>query len=79
MKDTIITVRQKKIELITLLVCFIVANLCNLYAIVTYETPFTELITSVFYVLTFTVMLYVVWTALRLLFYGIKRIFIKNK
>ncbi|MDR0895710.1 MAG: hypothetical protein LBN06_10505 [Prevotellaceae bacterium] len=79
MKDTIITARQKKIELITLLMCFVVANLCNLYAIIEYGTPFSELITSIFYVLIFTVVLYVVWTAVRLLFYRIKSIFIQNK
>ena len=30
MKDTVLTARRKKIELITLLVCFIIANLANL-------------------------------------------------
>ncbi len=30
MKDTIVTARRKKIELITLLVCFVVSNLLHL-------------------------------------------------
>ncbi len=30
MKDTIVTARRKKIELITLLVCFVVSNLLKL-------------------------------------------------
>ena len=34
MKDTIVTARRKKIELITLLVCFVVSNLIHLYAII---------------------------------------------
>ena len=34
MKDTIVTARRKKIELITLLVCFVVSNLLHLYAII---------------------------------------------
>ena len=37
MKDTIVTARRKKIELITLLVCFVVSNLIHLYAIIAYH------------------------------------------
>lgn len=48
MKDTIVTARRKKIELITLLVCFVVSNLIHLYAIIAYHAPFTEMITSIF-------------------------------
>ncbi len=51
MKDTIVTARRKKIELITLLVCFVVSNLIHLYAIIAYHAPFTEMITSIFYLL----------------------------
>ena len=47
MKDTIVTARRKKIELITLLVCFVVSNLIHLYAIIAYHAPFTEMITSI--------------------------------
>ena len=47
MKDTIVTARRKKIELITLLVCFVVSNLLHLYAIIAYHAPFTEMITSI--------------------------------
>jgi len=43
MKDTIVTARRKKIELITLLVCFVVSNLIHLYAIIAYHAPFTEM------------------------------------
>ena len=32
MKDTILTARRKKTELITLFLCFIIANLVNLYS-----------------------------------------------
>ena len=39
MKDTIVTARRKKIELITLLVCFVVSNLLHLYAIIAYHAP----------------------------------------
>ena len=54
MKNTVITARRKKIELLTLLVCFIIGNLANLYAIISYKTPFSEMLTSIFYVLAFS-------------------------
>lgn len=79
MKDTIITARRKKVEFITLLICFIVANLVNLYAIIAYHAHFKELITSIFYIIIFTFVLYVFWSILRILFYGIKGLFLKKK
>lgn len=75
MKDTVLTARRKKIELITLLVCFILANLANLYAIIAYRTRWEEMITSIFYVCIFTVALYAVWAILRILFYTVKSVF----
>ena len=39
MKDTIVTARRKKTELITLLICFVVSNLLHLYAIIAYHAP----------------------------------------
>jgi cytochrome b len=79
MKDTVITARRKKIELITLLVCFVVANAFNLYAIIAHNTSYLELLTALGYVLLFTLALYVAWSAVRLLFYGLKRLFSKNQ
>ena len=54
MKDTVLTARRKKIEIITLLVCFVLANLVNLYAIITYHRSMMEMITSIFYIIIFT-------------------------
>ena len=79
MKDTILTARRKKTELSTLFLCFIIANLVNLYSIFTYNTPLTEMITSFFYVLIFSVALYIIWSLLRILFYGITALFKKKK
>ena len=79
MKNTVITARRKKIELLTLLACFIIGNLANLYAIISYETPFSEKLTSFFYVLAFSGVLYVFWTILRILFYGIRSLFLKKR
>lgn len=79
MKNTVITARRKKIELLTLLACFIIGNLANLYAIISYETPFSEMLTSFFYVLAFSGVLYVFWTILRILFYGIRSLFLYKR
>ena len=79
MKYTVITARRKMIELLTLLACFIIGNLANLYAIISYETPFSEMLTSFFYVLAFSGVLYVFWTILRILFYGIRSLFLKKR
>ena len=74
MKDTIVTARRKKIELITLLVCFVVSNLIHLYAIIAYHAPFTEMITAISYIIIFTFVIYACWGILRLLFYGMQAI-----
>lgn len=79
MKNTIITAHRKKMELLTLLACFIIGNLANLYAIISYKTPRSEMLTSIFYVLVFSCVLYVFWTVLRILFYGIRNLFLKKK
>lgn len=79
MKDTILTARRKKIELITWLVCFVAVNLANLYAIIAYDSSFMEMLTSIFYVILCTFVLYAFWGILRILFYGIKAIFAKKR
>ncbi len=62
-------------ELLSLLVCFIIAVGLNVYAIIHYDAPFSELWTSILYVLMATAVLYAVWIVLRLLGYGIARLF----
>lgn len=79
MKDTIITARRKKKELLTIIACFLIGTLANLYAIITYKTPLSEMLTSFFYVLAFSCVLYVFWTILRLLFYGISNLFLNRR
>ena len=46
MKDTLITAHRKKVELLTWFVCFVMAYLLNLYAIIAYKTSFLEVLTS---------------------------------
>ena len=79
MKDTLITAKQKKTELITLLVCFILANLLNAYAIIAYDTYFKELFTQLGYVLIFSIGLYLLWTFLRIIYFLIKKLFKTKK
>lgn len=80
MKDTLITARQKKTELVTWAVCFLVANLINLYAILTYpHTSLAELVTSLGYVTVASLVIYAAWTAVRLLFYGLRKIIKRKK
>ncbi|GAB1416190.1 hypothetical protein MASR2M117_15960 [Paludibacter sp.] len=74
MKDIIITSKRIKTELYTLLISFIIANGFNLYAIIVYKTKYIELITQIGYVLIFTFALYFVWTVIRLLYLGAKKI-----
>ena len=62
--------RRIRKELLSLLVCFIIAVGLNIYAIIHYDAPLSELWTSILYVLEATVVLYVAWIILRWLVYG---------
>lgn len=78
MKDIVISSKRIRIELITLTICFVVANLLNLYAIIAYQTSFVELLTQLGYVFIFSVVLYIAWSFLRAIFYLIKKL-VKSK
>ncbi len=73
MKDTLLTARRKKTEIYTWLVCLAIAIGINVYAIITYNASFMELITSFFYVLAFSVALYIAWSVIRLGFYALRK------
>lgn len=62
--------RRIRKESLSLLVCFLIAVGLNVYAIIHYDAPFSELWTSMLYVLEATFVLYAVWVVLRLLVYG---------
>jgi hypothetical protein len=74
MKDIVISSKRIRIELITLAICFVVANLLNLYAIIAYKTSFVELLTQLGYVFIFSLVLYIAWSLLRIIFYAIKKL-----
>ena len=79
MKDIKITARRQKLELLTLLVCIIIAELLNVYAIVAYDGKWSQLITSIGYVLVFGVLLYLSWSALRIAWSILRKITKKSK
>jgi hypothetical protein len=74
MKDITITGKRVRYELTSLLVCFIISFILNIGAIIFYESPWTEIFTSIFYVITFAIALYVAWIIIRLIVCGIKKI-----
>lgn len=58
-----------------MLVCFVIAVGLNVYAIIHYDAPLRELWTSILYVLMATAFLYAVWIVVRLVVYGVARLF----
>lgn len=79
MKETIITIKRKKIELFAFMICFIIANLANLYSIIVYKTSFVELITSMGYVIVATIIIYFIWSIIRLIFWPIRLLISKKR
>ncbi|HYW94652.1 MAG TPA: hypothetical protein VE870_03630 [Bacteroidales bacterium] len=80
MRETKITPRQKRRELLFLLFAFIAANILNLVGILQYGTSAAELLTQLPVVLLVTLFLYVVVFIVRMiwwLFAGIYRAFNK--
>ena len=73
MKDSIITVKQKKTEIKILIICFGLAFLLNIYSIIYYHTEWKELITMLPTLLGVTFVLYFILWLPRLIFYLIKK------
>ena len=67
MKDIKISVATQKREMYYLLASFVAANPVNLWAIIKYDSPMSEMVTSFFYVLTFTFAVYFFLLFIRLL------------
>ncbi|MBN1927894.1 MAG: hypothetical protein JW798_18825 [Prolixibacteraceae bacterium] len=78
MKDIVITPLRIRKELITLLVLFLIGFIANIVAIIVYKTHFIEIITSVPYVVLFSLVAYFLWLLVRIIFYLISRV-IKQK
>ena len=73
MKDIVFTARSQKRELLYLLISFVIAVLLNLGAIFYYGAPMSEMFTSFFYVLVFTLFLYALTLIPRLLYRMLKK------
>lgn len=67
MNDVLISTKRIKIELITLLVCFIIGFLANIGAIIYYKSVAIEILTSLPYVLVFTGFIYLTWSLFRII------------
>lgn len=79
MNDITITPRRIFREIITFMVCFLIGFLLNLLAIIIYKAKYSELFTSLHYVLAFSFILYLIWSFLRLIFSPIKYILTPKK
>lgn len=79
MKDTIITAKQKKRELLYLLISFIIAFALNVYAIIFYNSHWKELITTLHITLLVTIVIYFLLAIIRLIIKGVVYLFNKNR
>ena len=73
MKDTLITARRKKTELLTVLACLGLAVLVNIGSIIYFHTPFYEVFTQIGYTLMIALGFYLIWTAVRLIVWLFRR------
>jgi 1,4-dihydroxy-2-naphthoate octaprenyltransferase len=73
MKDTLITAKRKKTELLTALACLGIAILINIGCIIWFHTPFYEVFTQIGYVCVIALGLYLIWTAIRLIVWLFRR------
>lgn len=75
MKDIVFTRARQRRELIIFGVCVVVAFILNICAIASYDAPWSELYSAIFYVLIFAAVLYAVTIGIRLLVYGVRLLF----
>ena len=74
----LITYRRLRTEAVWLALSLAVACGLNVYAIIHYGAPWTELLTSVLYVLMATAVVYLILLLLRLIVWGLRRLIIKS-
>ncbi len=74
MKDIVLTRRCQKTELCIFGICFAIALALNIWAIISYGAPWSELYSTFFYMLIFAAVLYAVTVAVRLCWYGLRSI-----
>jgi len=74
MKPIIISPQRIKREGIYLLVAFIIANLLNVYAIITYQSRWSELISFLPLIIMLSLFLYVIIGLVRLIVFSIRKV-----
>ncbi len=79
MKDLVIPASRIRTELLTILVCFAIAVCINVGSIIHFHTPFTEVFSQIGFTVIITAVIYVLWTALRILCWLISLLFRKKK
>ncbi|MGB9746655.1 MAG: hypothetical protein ACPLXM_06980 [Bacteroidales bacterium] len=72
MKDTVITARQKKIELRIILICYALANLFNVWGILRFHTSWKEIFTAQLWVLAVAGFMYALVWVVRLIWWIIR-------
>ena len=66
MKDTVITAKMKRREIVLAAGCFLAAFLVNVYAVIRFGTPWTEIFSQIGSVFVISVIIYAVVWAVRL-------------
>lgn len=75
MKDITISAKRIKQEGIHLFACFSVSFVINCIAIIGYSTNWSELFTSLPYVVVFALIIFGVWGLLRFVYFFLKKYF----
>lgn len=78
MKDIIVKGTHIKKEVSILLLIFSLVFIVNIYAIISYKTPWSEVITSLGFVVIFAIVLYLLVFGIRLMVKGLAQL-IKSK
>ena len=75
MKDLVISGNRIKTEIWVFVACVVAMELLNIYSIIRYRGEWTEVIMSIGYVVTASVIVYLLIGVLRLIVAGIMKIF----
>lgn len=73
MKDITISAKAMRQEFINLLVCFSIGVVINVIAIFSYGTTWSELFSSLHYVILFAIFIYAIWSGIRLVYFLLKK------
>lgn len=74
MKALVISPKRLKKELIIFTICFIIAFIMNIIAIIRFKTPWYEMFTQIGYVLIITISIYFIIVLFRSLLFLIRKL-----